>query len=62
MCVSFDEVKVKEDLIYEIHSLKLIGFVQLGDVNDHSMKFMDRKFLIHSQDLPHTGDYMYKKS
>ena len=58
MCISFDEVKVKEDLIY---SLKLIGFVQLCDVNNHSMKFMDRKFLIHSQDLPHTGDYMYKK-
>ena len=43
VCLSCDEVKVKEDLIYDKHSLKLIGFVQLDDVNDHITKFADRK-------------------
>ena len=31
----FDEVKIKEDLIYNKHSGELIGFVNITDINQH---------------------------
>ena len=31
----FDETKVKESLVYDKHSAEVIGFVELGDVNEH---------------------------
>lgn len=31
----FDEVKVKEDLVYDKHSGELIGFVNITDINNH---------------------------
>ena len=31
----FDEVKVKEDLVYNKHSGELIGFVDITDINQH---------------------------
>lgn len=31
----FDEVKVKEDLVYNKHSGELIGFVNVTDINQH---------------------------
>ena len=31
----FDEMKVKESLVYDKHSAEVIGFVELGDVNEH---------------------------
>ena len=39
MCLVFDEVKVKEDLVYDKHSANLVGFVRIGDVNDHLSRF-----------------------
>ena len=39
----FDEVKVKEDLIYNKYSYKILGFVRLGEVNDHLSKFEKSK-------------------
>ena len=39
----FDEVKVKEDLIYNKYSSKILGFVRLGEVNDHLSKFEKSK-------------------
>lgn len=31
----FDEVKVKEDLVYNKHSGELVGFVDITDINQH---------------------------
>ena len=31
----FDEVKIKEDLVYNKHSGELIGFVNVTDINQH---------------------------
>ena len=39
VCLAFDEIKVKEDLVYDKHSASLMGFVKIGDVNDHLSKF-----------------------
>ena len=33
VCLVFDEVKIKEDLVYDKHSGELVGFVNVGDVN-----------------------------
>ena len=32
--VAFDEMRIKEDLVYDKHTGKVIGFVNLGDVNN----------------------------
>ena len=34
-----DEMHVKEDLVYNKHSGQMIGFIHLGDINDHLMAF-----------------------
>ena len=35
LCVSnFDEVKLKEDLVYDKHSGEMIGLINVGDVNN----------------------------
>ena len=39
VCLVFDEVKVKEDLVYDKHSASPLGFVKIGNVNDHLSKF-----------------------
>ena len=39
VCLVFDEVKVKEDLVYDKHSANLVGFVRIRDVNDHLSRF-----------------------
>ena len=39
VCLVFDEVRVKEGLVYDKHSLQVIGFVHLGDINDQLLKF-----------------------
>lgn len=39
VCLVFDEVKIKEDLVFDKHSLQLVGFVQIGDINSHLSKF-----------------------
>lgn len=38
VCLVFDEVKVKEDLVYDKHTANLMGFVRIGDINDHLLK------------------------
>ena len=35
----FDEMKLSESLVYDKHSAQVIGFVQLGDVNDQLTQF-----------------------
>ena len=37
--VLMDEMYIKEDLVYNKHTGTLIGFVNLGDVNNHLMAF-----------------------
>ena len=39
VCLVFDEIKVKEDLVYDKHSANLLGFVRIGEVNDHLSRF-----------------------
>lgn len=39
VCLVFDEVRVKEGLVYDKHSLQVIGFVNLGDINNQLLKF-----------------------
>ena len=34
-----DEVHIKEDLIYDKHEGSLIGFTNLGNINNHLMNF-----------------------
>ena len=34
-----DEMHIKEDLVYNKHSGELIGFVNLGDINSHLLRF-----------------------
>ena len=36
-----DEVYIKEDLVYDKHSGSLVGFVNLGDINNHLLQFED---------------------
>ena len=35
----FDEVKIKEDLVYDKHSGDLVGFTNLGEVNNQLLAF-----------------------
>ena len=48
VCLVFDEIKVKEDLVYDKHLASLLGFVKMGDVNDHLSKFEENA----SSDIP----------
>ena len=34
VCLLFDEVKIKEDLVYDKNSAEIIGFVNLGEINN----------------------------
>ena len=38
VCLVFDEVKIKEDLVYDKHSCQIIGFVNLGQVNNQLLE------------------------
>ena len=35
VCCIFDEVKVKEGLVYNKESMEIIGFVNIGDISEH---------------------------
>ena len=39
ICLVFDEMKVKEDLVYNKHSGELIGFVNIGEINEQLLTF-----------------------
>lgn len=34
MVLAFDEMKIREDLVFDKHSCSLLGFVNLGDVTN----------------------------
>ena len=34
-----DEVHIKDDLVYDKHEGTLVGFVNLGDTNNHLLQF-----------------------
>ena len=38
ICLVFDDVRVKEDLVYDKHSSQIIGFVNLGKVNNQLLE------------------------
>ena len=38
MCLCFDEVRIKEQLVDDKHSCEIIGFVNLGDVNNELLE------------------------
>lgn len=35
----FDEVKVKEGIVYDKHNCRVVGFVDIGDVNNQLLQF-----------------------
>ena len=39
VCLVFDEVKVKEDLVYDKHTGELIGFVNIGEINNQLLEY-----------------------
>ena len=39
VAIVFDEMYIKEDLVYNKHTNALIGFANLGEVNDHLLAF-----------------------
>ena len=39
IAVLIDEMAIKEDLVYEKHGGRLVGFVNLGDINNHLLQF-----------------------
>ena len=39
--VLIDEMHIKEELVYNKHNGRLIGFVDLGNINNHLARFED---------------------
>ena len=39
VCLLLDEVRIKEDLVYDKHTSQIIGFINLGDVNNQLLRF-----------------------
>ena len=39
ICLLADKMHIKEDLIYSKHTGELIGFVDIGDINNHLLQF-----------------------
>ena len=58
MCQVFDEVKIKEDLVFDKHSLELVGFVQIGDINSHLSKFQSCNMPQQSTTAPQLATHM----
>lgn len=50
ICILIDEMHIKEELVYNKHSGQLIGFADLGDVNNHLSRF--EQSLLHDSDDP----------
>ena len=38
MCLVFDEVKIKEYIVYDKHTGQLIGFMNIGEVNNQLLQ------------------------
>ena len=58
VCLVFDEAKIKEDLVFDKHSLELVGFVQIGDVNSHLSKFESCSMPQQSTTAPQLATHM----
>lgn len=39
VCIVMDEMYIKEDLVYNKHTGALVGFANLGDTNEHLLRF-----------------------
>ena len=39
VCLMLDEVGIKEDLVYDKHTSQIIGFINLGDINNQLFRF-----------------------
>jgi len=39
MFLLLNEMYIREDLVYNKHTGQLIGFVNLGDINNHLLEF-----------------------
>lgn len=50
VCVIFDEVKIKEGLVFNKHTGQIIGFVDLGDVTNkiQDLEQMDTDNKVHA--------------
>ena len=53
----FDEVKVKEDLVYNKHSGELVGFVNITDINQHSTA-LERACSTEDEHIPQLATHM----
>ena len=57
VCLVFDEVKIKEDLVYDKHSGEVVGFVNVGDVNNQLLQF-EREWTSKSNGQPPLATHM----
>ena len=39
VALCFDEVRIKDNLVYNKHGLQIIGYVDIGDINNELLKF-----------------------
>ena len=39
VAVCFDKVRIKDNLVYDKHGLQLIGYIDIGDINNELLKF-----------------------
>lgn len=39
VALCFDEVRIKDNLVYDKHGLQVIGYVDIGDINNELLKF-----------------------
>ena len=53
----FDEVKLKEDLVYDKHLGEVVGFVNVGDVNNQLLQF-EREWTSKSNGQPPLATHM----
>lgn len=56
VCLVFDEMKIKEDLVYDKHSGQLIGFMNIGDVNNQLLQLEQQ--CKHETPLPKLATHM----
>ena len=49
----FDEVKIKEDLVYDKYNSTIIGFVNVGHINNHLLAFEEQQQKSSSNEKPH---------
>ena len=56
VCLVFDEVKIKEDLVYNKYTGELIGFTNLGEVNECLDRF--EQACLGTSEQPHLATHM----